>query len=65
MHVKVTGNCLNLNVKGISRLHCFLDVQGIMDRDRSLDISGLIFEFLFGLLIHFNGDCLRMGVIRK
>jgi hypothetical protein len=48
MLVKVVGNCLSPDVKGVGKLHCFLDVQGIMDRDRSLDIGGLNFEFLFG-----------------
>jgi len=44
---------VSIFVKGVNKLHCFWDLQGIMDRNRPLTSGGLNFEFL---LIHVDGD---------
>jgi hypothetical protein len=45
----------------------FLDVQGITDKDWSLDIKGLNFEFLFGFesCWWWLGDYPKVGVLGK
>ncbi len=44
-----------------------MDEQGIKDRDWSLDIGSLNYEFLFGFESCFwwLGDCPKMGVLGK
>jgi hypothetical protein len=51
---------VNIFVKGVSKLHCFWDLQGITDRNRPLNKwrfeFGILVDSFFVLLIHVDAD---------